>query len=281
MTLQSYLFVPGAKERIIKKALSSPSDLVIIDFEDAVAEHEKANARQLLAQVEEEVKVRQDATIVRINGLDTDYWQEDLLAVFKSSIQSVMLPKCESAEDIHQLIGFIEHNCANNFLIIPLIESAKGVLNAYEIAASHDSVKTLAFGAVDYALDIGAKLSKNESELLFARSMLVNACAAAKIGGPIDCPYLDFSDEAGFLESADNAQKLGMVGKLLIHPKQVQWLQQLNQYSEEEILESRAIVQLFEEALENGKGAISYQGRMIDYPVYKQAKDTLLRQPSG
>lgn len=277
MTLKSYLFVPGAKEQIIKKALTSEADIVIIDLEDAVAEGEKENARQLLLTIAKEVNLQQRAVCVRINGIDTDHWQADLEAVFKSGIKCTMLPKCESAADIKQLTHLVEQKCIFNFLIIPLIETAKGVLNAYEIAKSHESIQRLAFGSVDYSLDIGATPSKQETELLFARSMLINASAAAEIEGPIDCPYIDFNNEEGFIETVTNAKNLGMQAKLLIHPKQIELLHKLYKPSEEEIEQSKAIVQLFEESLSNGKAAVAYQGKMIDYPVYEQAKRIIAR----
>ncbi|MBD8133926.1 HpcH/HpaI aldolase/citrate lyase family protein [Peribacillus frigoritolerans] len=277
MTLQSYLFVPGDKERIIKKALTSDADIVIIDLEDAIAEDEKENARQVLSTIVEEVNLQQRPVGVRINGIDTGHWQADLKVVFKSNIKWIMLPKCESAEDIEQLIHLVEQNYISNFSIIPLIESAKGVLNAYKIATSHDSIQRLAFGSVDYLLDIGAVPSKQETELLFARSMLINSSVAAGIESPIDCPYIDFNNEEGFIETVTNAKYLGMQAKLLIHPKQIELLHKLYKPSDEEINQSKAIVQLFEEALSNGKAAIAYQGKMIDYPVYKQAKRNISR----
>lgn len=272
MTLQSYLFVPGAKERIIKKALTSKADVVIIDLEDAVAEKEKENARQLLSTIEIEGTPKETTLCVRINGIDTCHWQSDLKAVSKAKINCIMIPKCESAEEIEQLMHFAGQNSIDIFLIIPLIESAKGVLNAYEIAKSHDYVQRLAFGAIDYSLDIGATPSKQQMELIFAKSMLINSSAAAGIEGPIDCPYVDFNNEEGFIESVTNAKNLGMQAKLLIHPKQIELLHRLYMPSEEEIDYSKAIVELFEEALSNGKAAIAYDGKMIDYPVYEQAK---------
>lgn len=278
LTLQSYLFVPGAKEQIIKKAITSNADIVIIDLEDAVAEDEKENARQLLITINKEVNIQQRELCVRINGIDSEHWKSDLEAVYKANINNVMLPKCESKEDIEQLTRFAEERCILNFSIIPLIESAKGVLNAYEIAKSHHAIQRLAFGSVDYSLDIGVELSKEETELLFARSMLVNSSAAAGIESPIDCPYIDFNNEEGFITTVTNAKKLGMKAKLLIHPKQIELLHKLYMYSEEEINQSKAIVQLFEEALLDGKAAISYEGKMIDYPVYKQAKRIISRE---
>ncbi|MFC7687844.1 HpcH/HpaI aldolase/citrate lyase family protein [Ureibacillus sp. GCM10028918] len=276
--MQSYLFVPGSNERIIKKALTSDADIVIIDLEDAVAEKEKENARQLLSTMGKEADLLQKSVCVRINSIDTVHWRYDLEAVCKSNFKNIMLPKCESAEDIKQLVHFIEQNSIKNYLIIPLIESAKGVLNAYEIAASHESIQRLAFGAVDYSLDIGATPSKKETELLFAKSMLINSSAAAGIESPIDCPYIDFNNEEGFIESVKNAKTLGMQAKLLIHPKQIELLHKLYMPSEEEIELSKAIVQSFEEALSNGKAAVAYHGRMIDYPVYEQAKRIISRQ---
>ena len=275
--MQSYLFVPAAKERIIKKALTSDADIVIIDLEDAVAEEEKENARHLLSTIDKEFNLQQRALCVRINGINTQHWQADLTAIFKSHIKCIMLPKCESAADIDQLIRYIEQNCTDNFSIIPLIENAKGVLNAYEIASSHDSIQRLAFGAVDYSLDIGATPSKQETELLFAKSMLINSSAAAGIESPIDCPYINFNNEEGFIESVTNAKNLGMQAKLLIHPKQIELLHKLYMPSEKEIDRAKSIILLFEEALSNGKASIAYQGTMIDYPVYEQAKKIISR----
>lgn len=275
LVLRSYLFVPGNKEKIINKAILSDADAVIIDFEDAVANDEKINARKLLRLVVKSFNIQKKELIVRINGIDTEHWKSDLDAVIKSEIKCIMLPKSESSKDINQIAQLVENNHIKDFSIIPLIESAKGVLNSYEIANSHPFVTRLAFGSVDYSLSIGAELSKEETELLFARSQLINSSSAAGIQSPLDCPYLDFDDEKGFIDSVKRAKKLGMQSKLLIHPKQIALLHNVYVLSDEEVENSMGIVQAFEEALVNGIAAISYKGKMIDYPIYKQAKDII------
>ena len=280
MQLQTYLFVPGANQKLIQKALSSAADVVSVDLEDAVAQKEKEKARQLLYQASRLARQENKQIMVRINGVDSEEWEKDLQVVLKNDVKSIMLPKVESSMDIKQVTSVIEESGVKKFTLVPLIESAKGVLNAFDIATSHSFIKRLAFGSVDYALDIGAETTTEEDELLFARSQLINASAAAKLAGPIDSPFIDFTNENGFITSTKRAKKLGMQAKLLIHPKQIELFESVYQPSLQELEENNCVIKRFEEALAKGIASISYKGRMVDYPVYKKAKSLQAKYPN-
>ncbi|MFB7639675.1 HpcH/HpaI aldolase/citrate lyase family protein [Peribacillus butanolivorans] len=275
MLERSYLFVPGIKKRMIEKALLSESDIVIIDLEDAVAEDEKENARNILQDVLNN-DLNKKKVIVRINALNTPYWQQDLQEVLTSKASGIVLPKAENAEDIESVCKFIEcYEGKDEFEVIPLIESAKGVYYALEIAQAHSYVKRLAFGSVDYSLDVGATLTSTGLELLYARSAIVVASKVAGIESPIDSVFMDIQNLTGFEAEIIRAKELGFKAKLLIHPSQIASVNSLFSPSKVEIVNALGIVRVFEESLEQGIAAVSYEGSLIDYPVYKKSKELI------
>lgn len=274
---RSYLFVPGTNKDMIKKAIASNADSIIIDLEDAVALAEKEKARETVK--ESLIRFSKEKEIfVRINDCETPFWEEDLICAVTNGAAGIVVPKSESGQHIRfvcQKIREVATNLSSTFQVIPLIETAKGVQFAYAIAAEDEMISKLAFGSIDFSLDIGCELSANGMELLFARSQIVIASKAAGIGAPIDTVYADFNNAAGFENEAKIAKQLGFKGKLIIHPKQIQITHQLFSPSEEEIYNARAIVKAFEEAEESGVASIAVDNQMVDYPVYKKAKHLL------
>ncbi|MBT2569413.1 CoA ester lyase [Planococcus sp. ISL-110] len=279
---RSYLFVPATNPSIIKKAVSSMADIVIVDLEDAVALSEKQAARRVmkeaLAAHQHEQKI-----IVRINGLDTDLWEGDLEIAITNGAAGIMIPKAEDPQGIQKVsnkIREISGDKDETFEMIPLIESAKGVQSAYAIASADSLVSVLAFGSIDFSLDIDCELTPEGLELLYARSQLVIASKAAGIGSPIDAVYPDLRDEEGLKKQTGFAKQLGFKAKLIIHPKQLDVVHQVFSPSKEELTLASEIVEAFEKAEESGIASIKIGGQFVDYPVYKKAKRILRNRGS-
>lgn len=272
---RSYLFVPSLQQSMMEKAILSRSDSVIFDLEDAVAVSEKKAARENVAEALSALNGRKPV-YVRINDVTTSYWEEDLKTALNFGADGVIIPKAESvkgillvSECIHDTVG------DRSFNIIPLVETAKGIEFAYEIAKSCQLISHLAFGSIDFSLDIGCELTNEGNELLFARSRLVVASRAAGIGKPIDSVYPDLSDEEGLKQEALAAKKLGFGAKLIIHPKQIEPINTIYSPSADRILEARRIVAEFEKAEEQGVASIRVNNQFVDYPIYKKAKELL------
>jgi len=278
MLVRSYLFVPGSHREMINKAVYLNADSVILDLEDAVAISEKESAREIV----KESLIRfgkEKEMIVRINDLDTPYWEEDLKCAVSNGAAGIMVPKSEDYQRIKSLCENIREfssNYSRPFQVIPLIETAKGVQFVHSIATADELIVRIAFGSIDFSLDIDCELTTNGLELLFARSQIVIASRAAGIGAPIDTVYPGLDNEAGLEKEAKMAKQLGFKAKLMIHPKQIEIVHQIFSASQEEINQATAIVKAFEQAENNGIASIMVNNQFVDYPVYKKAKNILV-----
>lgn len=269
---RSYLFVPATKHHMISKALESKADAIIIDLEDSVAHMEKENARLKLAHV---IGMNKKRILLRINDFNSPFWQSDILSAIEIGINRIMIPKAESAENIEEICKFINNESQEMMEIIPLIETAKGIHFTYEIAKSNIWVLKLAFGSIDYSLDIGCELSTSGMELLYARSKIVNESRAAGLQSPIDTIYPDLNNIAGLKESALHGKYIGFKSKMIIHPNQIDIVNDVFSPTEKELKDAQKLVRVFEEAENKGNASIRYQNQLIDYPMYKKAKTLL------
>ncbi|UOF88956.1 CoA ester lyase [Fodinisporobacter ferrooxydans] len=222
---RSWMFVPGSDIKKIEKSKQLSADVVIYDLEDAVSLTEKDSARKLVKQV---VQAEVDRIhFVKINSISSPLFLDDLDAIAEKGLSGIVLPKSENKEQIVLLDDLLnqfemKRSIHQKIEIMPLIESASGLYNAYEIAQSSSRIKRLAFGAVDFSLDIHAELTKEGTELLYARSQLVVASRAAGVEPPIDAVYLDFKDYEGLKRETSFVKQLGFQGKLVIHPNQIE-----------------------------------------------------------
>ncbi|WCK56351.1 CoA ester lyase [Aneurinibacillus sp. Ricciae_BoGa-3] len=273
--LRSWLFVPGSDSKKIEKARESLADVVIFDLEDAVSVNEKSSARN---KVKEAVNTRDGKLkYVRVNSFFTPFLIEDINSIVGEGLAGIILPKSENKEQlllIDYLMNQLERNknLKQKIEIMPLIESACGIYNAYEIARSCDRIQRLAFGSVDFALDINAELTEDGNELLYARSQLVIASRAAGIEPPIDAVYLNIKDTGGLWKETRFVKQLGFQGKLVIHPNQIQTVNEVFVPSLQEIEESQIIVEAYGKALSEGIGVVQVKGKMVDVPVIERAK---------
>lgn len=277
MLSRSLLFVPADKEKMLMKINQLEADIVIIDLEDAVALDDKPYARELLKK---HAPNWDRPVFIRINSIETNDYQKDfnLINDFGDNVklQGVMLPKSLYQSDNKKLAAQLEeiekrHHKTDNYQIIPLIESAIGVKNAYEIAVADHRVFKLAFGGVDFTNDIGAQQTKEEYELLFARSELVVASRCANIGQPIDTVYTDIQDHEGFETSSRAVKSLGFSGKLLVHPAQIKLANHVFSPSQEEIDYAQKLVR----QVKHQSGTFQFEGKMIDKPVIDKAHNVL------
>lgn len=284
IVLRSMLFVPGNSMRMITKAATLPSDAIILDLEDAVPLPDKVTARIMIRDCIKPIKLKGYYVVVRINALATDLTEEDLKTVVTKDLDSVMLSKTESGEDVkklHLMLDNYEHKAEVNkgkIGIIPLIESTKGVVNALDIVSASDRTIAIAFGAGDYYRDLGRNvsfLSPDETELLYARSHIVNVCTSVGIQA-IDTPFLGIlTDRVGFKNESLTALRLGFKGKMMVHPGQLEFINSTFSPTDEEVDYSRRLVQAFEIAQEKGLGAISFEGKMVDLMSFKQAENVV------
>ncbi len=277
---RSYLFVPAISTRMFEKALASDADCIIFDLEDAVAISDKQEARERVKNFLLNNQPRKDI-LIRINDVTTTFWREDLEAAIGAGACGVIVPKAESAVSMKMVGETALHSLErlnrdlHSFVILPLIETARGVQFAYEIAAANYLIKRLVFGSIDYSLDVDCELTDDGTELLYARSQVVNASRAAGIGSPIDAVYPDLANEQGLRNESQRARKLGFKAKLAIHPKQLMPIHEIFSPNQKELNAAIEIVNAFEAAELQGTASIAVGNKLVDYPVYKKAKALL------
>lgn len=278
--LRSILFTPGNNMRMIHKIPILTADAVILDLEDSIPMAEKDTARVFIRDSLDVACSGTADIYVRVNGLMTGLTAEDCKFVVQKGVSGIMLPKVESTEEVVEAEKIIENLERQRGLepgsitLIPTFETAKGVVNAYEIASASKRVIAVGFGAVDFTRDMGTSISKEGTELFFARSFVAIAARAAGVLA-IDTVFIDLADKEGLIRDSMLAKQLGFKGKFLIHPSQIEPVNRIFSPSEKEIEYAKKIVQAFKEAEAKGLGAASLEGRMIDIAVYKQAQDLL------
>ena len=253
------LFLPATRLDRLAKACGSGADAVILDLEDAVDSRSKDAARQALADALEPAQV---PLLVRINARGTEWNRQDELACAGLPNQAVLLPKAERAQDCEAVAK------ATGKPVMALIESARGLANAAEIAAA--SVR-LAFGSIDYAADLG--IAHLEHALLHARATIVHAARLAGQGAPLDGVTADLHDADRIARESRHGCEMGFGGKLLIHPAQIEPARRGFAPTEEEIVWARRVI----EAAEGSEAAVQLDGAMVDAPVIKRAVSILQR----
>lgn len=268
------LYLPGNSPKLMLNAgIHNPNGL-ILDLEDAVAPEKKQEARYVVRNALRQLNFYGAERMVRINQVPEGL--EDLNYLVPHHVNLVLVPKCESKEQIHQVMDQIEaikkkHGITYNIWLMPIIESALGVIKAFEIASASDAVVALAIGLEDYTADLGTRRTNDGTESFFARSMVVNAAKAAGIQ-PIDSVFSDVSDMEALKENVLRSKGLGFEGMGCIHPRQIAVIHKYFAPDEAEIDRATKIVDAFIEANEKGLGVVSLGSKMIDAPVVKRAR---------
>ena len=274
------LFLPGNTPNIIVNGEILGADAVILDLEDAVAPAEKDSARILVRNAIRYMGFGKCEVIVRINAIDTAYWQKDLDAIIPVRPSLIMPPKTSCAADVLAVDAYItqlEETLGiekGSVGLIPLIETALGVENAYQIASACKRVKAIFLGGEDLTADLRCKRTKEGHEIAYARSRMVVAARAA--GGEVyDTPFTDVNDDEGIYTDAQYAKSLGFTGKSAISPRHVKAINEVFSPSMKDIDYAYEVMEAIRIGKEQGKGAVSLRGKMIDAPIVARAQQTI------
>ncbi len=271
---RSRLYLPGNEPKYFINAGLHKPDAIILDLEDSVAPNEKDSAKFLVRNALRSIDFCGCEKMVRINQLPEGI--EDLAYIVPHNVHVILIPKCESADDVIAVDNEVqilrsEFKVKNEIYLMPIIESALGVIKSYEIATSSPNVCALAVGLEDYTADIGVERTNEGKESLFARSMVINSAKAAHVQA-IDTVFSDITNMEELRKSVIEAKSLGFEGKGCIHPSQIKVINEAFVPTESEIEKAKKIVLAFEEAEKKGLGVVSIGSKMIDAPVVKRAK---------
>lgn len=274
---RSLLFMPGDSARKIEKATGLNADSIIADLEDAVALSQKQAAREIVVDSFQRLDFGPTERLIRMNPASSPLWEDDLAQTIGVRPAGYVLPKTESAEQVRmisQRLAELEnvHGFARGSIrLLALIETARGVLQAGQIAGADGRLDALLFGAEDLAGDMGARRSREGWEVFYARSAVV--IAAAAFGLPaIDTVYIDLADTEGLAAQCRFAQGMGFSGKLAIHPRQVEIINRAFSPTEEEMAQAQRLIAAFESQQAAGTGVFEIDGKMIDMPVVLAAR---------
>ena len=263
---RTYLFVPGDRPDRFDKALASGADAVVLDLEDAVALADKPRARDAVALfLQQADAAARDRLVVRINDEATPEFETDLAMLARAGAKHLMLPKAERVATVARVRA-----ACPGIAVLALIETARGVLNVEALAAA-EGVQRLAFGTIDYALDLG--LSGDPAGFDPAANRLALASRAAGLAAPVAGVTPEVADPAPLLADLQRARAHGYSAKLCIHPKQVALVHTALQPTATEIDWARRVIA----AAEGAAGAVQVDGRMVDKPVLQRAHSLLAR----
>ena len=273
----SRLYLPGNNPALMINAGIHKPDGIILDLEDSVAPEKKDEARFLVRNALRAIDFYGAERMVRINPLPLGV--EDLKAILPQNPHMLLIPKAETSgqiAEIDRLVTEYEQNekSLKKVLFMPIVESALGVENAYSIATTSDRIVAVAIGLEDLTADLGVRRTREGQESLWARSRLVNACAAAGIQA-IDSVFSDVADSEGLREAVARSKAMGFSGMGCIHPRQIKIIHKGFSPSGEEISRSLKIKEAYDQALEKGLGVVSLGSKMIDPPVVKRALQTI------
>lgn len=276
--MRNFLFVPGNSPKMLSSAGFLGSDAIVIDLEDAIPLTEKDAARILarnaILALKYEVRLG-----VRINSLDTAWWQDDLRELLPLGPDFIMLPKTADAASIHTLAEAMaalesEQKLPAKTTIIALLETAMGIENAFAIAKASPRVEALFLGAEDLTADLCAVRTKSGEEILYSRGRIVSAARAAGVDA-YDTPFTDVEDTEGLRADARLARQCGFTGKAAINPRHIEEINRAFSPSEAEVAYSGEVLAAIEAAAREGKGAVSLHGKMIDPPIVARARYVL------
>jgi citrate lyase subunit beta/citryl-CoA lyase len=274
---RSRLYLPGNEPKFMVNAGLHRPDGVILDLEDSVAPSEKDAARALVRNALRTIDFVGAERMVRINQVPAGLL--DLDWIVPHNVHVVLIPKCETAEQVKAVDARIEEirtkrGVKSKVFLMPIVESALGCMNAHAIATASPSVVALTIGLEDYTADIGTQRTNEGRESFWARSVVVNAARAAGVQ-PIDTVFSDVADMAGLLASVLEAKSLGFDGKGCIHPRQIEVIHRGFTPAAAEIDKAKKIVVAFEDAQKKGLAVVALGSKMIDPPVVKRAQRTV------
>lgn len=278
---RSMLFLPGNNPNMIANGDILGADAVIFDLEDAVAPDEKDAARILVRSALSSLDFSRVEVVIRINSLDAnEFWKYDLdevLPLRPSLIMPTKVPDTEYIQTLSRYMAEVErsHGIEEGATrLIPIIETALGLENAFAIARSDPRMAAMLLGAEDLTADLRCARTREGQEIFYARCRMVSAARAAEID-VYDTPFTDVNDDAGLLEDAKLSKSLGFTGKAAISPRHVKGINRVFTPTQSEIDYAHEVLRAIEEAKAQGKGAISLYGKMIDAPIVLRAEQVL------
>lgn len=273
---RTMMFMNAQKPGLIKDAYIYGVDTIMLDLEDAVAENQKDSARFSLYHALKTIDYGDTEVIVRINGLDTPHWEEDIRVCVAGGADGVRIPTCESAEDVkkveeHVLAAEKEFGVEEGrTLIMAALESPKGVLNAYEIASASDRLFGIALSAGDFHRSMHTHYVPGGIELNTARNLIVMSARAAGVQC-FDTVFTNLDDEEGFENEVRMIHDMGFDGKSLINPRQIAFVHQTLAPTPKEITTAETYVRTYEEQSKLGVGVYTVNGKMVDIAFIKDA----------
>jgi len=279
--MRSVFYVPGNNDKMIAKAPTTPADIITLDLEDSVPPAEKPRAREMVRENLKFAGSGGSTIYVRINNWETLMTNDDLEAIVHEGLAGVCLAKCGGPDHVQRLEWKLEElerrrkMRVGSIAIQLLIETAKGVINAYPSAIASKRVNSLIFGAVDYTKDMRVKLTSEGEEQRYARR---HTAVAARASGciAIDCPFVAFKDIEAFEKSTREGRQMGYEGRMLIHPSQIEPSHKIYTPAPEDVEWAKGVVKVFEEeGIAKGMAAVTYLGKMVDTPVYDNARTIL------
>ncbi len=277
---RSLHFIPGNRQDMLTKSGALPADVLVPDMEDSVPDGQKQQARELIRSMVGGLAQKGQMVMPRINALNTGLAYDDLAAVVAPAVYGVTVGKVESPGDIMAIAGMLdtlERKAGielGHTKLVPWLENAKAIMNAYAIASASPRIVGVAFGAEDFTDSMGVERSEAGTELAYPRAAVAVAARAADVLA-IDTPYVNFRDTEGLGREIKSVLPYGFKAKFSIHPVQVEVINKLFSPSEESIAYARKVIAAWDEAAAKGIGAIALEGKMIDVPVVKRARNLL------
>ena len=278
-------FVPGANEKMLQKSLGLAADALILDLEDAVTPENKGSARRTVADWLRDVDFGRQERIVRVNSLDSPWWRDDLEGVLEHPPDALLVPKVNDGDDVRKITRLLDgleeaygHERGTVELILLATETARGVLNVGTMVTS-DRVTALTWGAEDLSADLGSRTNRDsEGRLLplfeYCRHMTLLSATAAGIPA-IDSVFVDIRDAEGLALECSEAADMGFVGKISIHPAQIDIINDAFTPSDEDVETARELLAELDKHQSEGRMAFAFRGQMVDVPHFERARKLL------
>ena len=278
--LRSPLFVPGNRPEMLEKALGLSPDAYVPDLEDSVPADQKDSARHITASFLSRLASVGPIVIPRVNPMVSGLFELDLDAVVGPHVFGVSVGKIGSAEDVRLISTAVEAQErkagleVGSIRLVLWLETAKAIVNAYQICSASPRTLAVAFGGEDFTNDMAIERTDENTEIAYARSAVCVAARAADVLA-VDTPYFSFRDPEGLRRDALDARGYGFRGKFAIHPGQIDIINEAFAPSATEVSNARRVVAAYDEAERSGRGSTSLDGRVIDLPVVERARQTL------
>ncbi len=268
---RSRIYLPGNRPRMIQKGPGLGADAVILDLEDSVSPEQKDAARFLVSNAIKMIDFGPSEVMIRINPVSQGGLL-DLAAVLAAGPDAVVVPKCESKADVQAVENAINvAKLQKQVSILPMIETAKGILGAYEVACASPLVDAITFGGEDFTQDIGATRTKAGKEIFLGRSMVIIAAKAARVQA-LDTVFSDLSDEEGLRRDTIEIKEMGFDGRAAIHPSQIEIIHECFTPTKKEMQHAVNVLSAADKARSEGSGVAVVKGKMVDKPIIERAE---------